>query len=289
MNSGNRPLCFLVLCILGWPAFADEPSVPRELVTFYAMGDVPYAPDEDLLLPQQIAELPPDGEFAVHVGDIKAGAPPCDESVYIKVSGMLSQAAMPVFIIPGDNEWNDCTDPTQAWVFWRRHFMRFERHWEHQVPLFRQLEREENFSFVRNGVLFVGLNIVGGRVHDHAEWKRRHAEGLDWVRRNLRRFSSEISSLVVFGHAKPVAVHNDFFDPFSEEATEFGKPVLYLHGDGHRWIHDRPFSAPNILRVEVDQGGIASPVKVTVTDHATTPFLFDRRVHQVSDTSQEMP
>jgi hypothetical protein len=55
------------------------------------------------------------------------------------------------------------------------------------------------------------------------------------------------------------------------------KPVLYLHGDGHRWIKDRPFGAENILRVQVDQGGIAPPLKVTVTTDTDEPFEFDRR------------
>ncbi len=190
---------------------------------------------------------------------------------------MLSKAAAPVFIIPGDNEWNDCTDPDPAWEHWDKYFMRFDRHWPHRLPLFRQLEREENFSFVRGNVLFVGLNIVGGRVHDVAEWKRRHGEGLDWVRRNLQRFGSEVSSLVIFGHARPNSTHRDFFEPFSKDAKEFTKPILYIHGDGHRWVYDRPFAAQNILRVQVDQGGIAPPLKVVVTDHETTPFQFDRR------------
>ena len=87
-----------------------------------------------------------------------------------------------------------------------------------------------------------------------------------------------MASMVVFGHARPAAIHNDFFDPFVEEAKRFSKPILYLHGDGHRWIHDRPFAAQNILRVQIDQGGIAPPVKVSVTDHQTEPFVFDRRI-----------
>ena len=49
------------------------------------------------------------------------------------------------------------------------------------------------------------------------------------------------------------------------------------HGDGHKWIYDRPFEAKNILRVEVDQGGKAPPVKVQVTNDSTEPFVFDRR------------
>ena len=199
------------------------------------------------------------------------------EAVYQKVAGMLSQSAAPVFIIPGDNEWNDCLDPAQAWKYWDKYFMRFDQRWPHQLTVVRQEVRTENFAFVRNNVLFVGLNIVGGRVHDRQEWKLRHASGLDWVKANLQRAGKDVSSLIVFGHAKPAMIHQDFFDPFSRMAEEFKKPVLYIHGDGHKWIYDRPFKAQNILRVEVDQGGIAPPLKVRITNHPATPFEFDRR------------
>lgn len=255
----------------------SSPPNRQNQVTFYAMGDVPYAPEEDILLPQQIAKIPKDAEFVIHVGDIKTGKTPCNEAVYQKVAGMLNRAEAPVFILPGDNEWNDCSDPIQAWKLWDKYFMRFDSHWHHRLSIFRQLEHEENFSFIKGNVLFVGLNIVGGQIHDVEEWKTRHADGADWLRRNLRRFGDRASSLVVFGHATPVKKHADFFDSFVESAKEFKKPILYLHGDGHRWKHDRPFGAKNILRVQVDQGGIAPPVKVTVIDHKTNPFQFDRR------------
>jgi len=65
----------------------------------------------------------------VHVGDIKGGGSPCNEAVYVKVSDMLSKAAAPVFILPGDNEWNDFVDPDPipAWSHWKKHFMRFDQ------------------------------------------------------------------------------------------------------------------------------------------------------------------
>ncbi len=281
MRLKTVPFGLLLLLLISSSAIAQNQPKPDPQadtrVTFYVMGDVPYKPHEDARLPKQIDAIPKDAEFVVHLGDIKGGSTPCDEAVYNKVFGMLCQSPVPVFIIPGDNEWNDCSNPEQAWKLWKKYFMRFDRRWQHTLPVFRQLEREENFSFVKGNVLFIGLNIVGGRVHDAAEWKQRHADNLDWVRRNLRRFGADVSSLVVFGHAKPIAIHNDFFTPFSKEANDFKKPILYIHGDGHVWIYDRPFEAKNILRVEVDQGGIAPPLKVTVTDDKTNPFQFDRR------------
>jgi hypothetical protein len=269
-------LVSVIACATPAEICSAEPP-PQARIVFSAMGDVPYALEEDELLPRQIAELPEESEFVVHLGDIKTGRSPCDEAVYVKVSSMLAKSVPRLFIIPGDNEWNDCPDPDAAWELWEKYFQRFDERWPHSFGVFRQLEREENFSFLRGGVLFIGLNLVGGRVHDADEWKRRHAENLEWTRRNLRRFGDQAASVVVFGHAKPNRKHDDFFTPFVEDAARFEKPILYLHGDGHRWIHDRPFDAKNILRVQVDQGGIAPPVLITITDDPEEPFVFDRR------------
>lgn len=246
-------------------------------IVFYVMGDVPYSVPEEKILQDQIESLPTDGKFIVHVGDIKAGSTPCDESVFAKVAGMLGQCKSPLFIIPGDNEWNDCLEPATAWGYWNQYFLRFDERWHHRLPVFRQLEREENFSFVWNKTLFVGVNLVGGRVHDADEWKLRHRQDLDWLRQNLNRSARDVRCMVLFGHANPAEKHEDFFPSFIQMAEAFAKPILYLHGDGHKWIEDRPFDAKNILRVQVDQGGIAPPVKVTVTGQPQQPFLFDRR------------
>lgn len=50
----------------------------------------------------------------------------------------------------------------------------------------------------------------------------------------LKRFGDTVSSLVIFGHAHPNANRNDFFEGFVKDAEQFEKPILYLHGDGHR-------------------------------------------------------
>ncbi len=260
---------FLSVCLSAMSS-ADD-------VIFYAMGDVPYSAADDVLLPKQIEDLPNDGLFLIHVGDIKPGKLPCDEAVYVKVSGMLGKSRTPTFIIPGDNEWNDCFDPRTSWGYWQTYFRRFDEKWKHELPVSRQPERDENFSLMHDGVLFLGLNLVGGRVHDRAEWKVRHAQCLAWTKANVEQHGDDARAIVIFGHAMPRPDHDDYFDGLNTLATELDKPFLYLHGDGHRWVHDRPFKAKNILRVEVDQGGIAPPVKVTVIHNPTEPFVFDRR------------
>ena len=246
-------------------------------VVFSALGDAPYFQGEDEVLPMDLAQLPKDSEFLIHLGDIKSGRVPCDEAVYEKVANMLAKSGPRVFIIPGDNEWNDCPDPGVAWQFWSKHLLGFHRRWEGSFAVQQQPELEENFAFLRNGVLFVGINLVGGLVHDTEEWKRRHAGNLSWIREQIEVHGERLSSLVVFAHAKPGANHADFVEGFSALAETFAKPVLFLHGDGHRWIMDRPFTAQNVLRVQVDQGSLAPPIQVVVTDDPEQPFVIDRR------------
>jgi hypothetical protein len=270
------------------PGLCVHAASPRDLVVFSAMGDVPYSPPEIVQLPVQIREIDPATEFVVHVGDIKAGGSPCVEPIYATVASHLRASATPVFIVPGDNEWNDCSnvEPEEAWRLWTEHLLRMEQWWPHRFGVYRQVERQENFAFVHNEVLFIGLNIVGGRLHDRDEWSRRFAQNLDWTRLHLRRHKDDVHNAVVIAHATPTRHHDGFFVPFEREAERFAKPMLYLHGDGHRWIHDHPFSAKNVLRVQVDQGRIAPPVKITVTDSPTEPFVFDRRLPQAETNPQ---
>ena len=257
---------------------ARATSVTKETpVIFYAMGDVPYVDAEDKLLPQQIAAIPPDAQFLVHLGDIKDGATPCDEVIYEKVAGMLAKSNVPTFVIPGDNEWNDCQKPEQGWKYWQKYFRRFDQRWKHDFQLSRSKQHDENFIFIHRQVLFVGLNLVGGRVHDPQEWKSRHRDNLNWTRAAILQHGKQVHAMVILGHANPQMNHDDFFKPFVQEALKFTKPILYLHGDGHRWIHDRPWEAKNILRVQVDQGGKAPPLKITIRNDPQNPFQFDRR------------
>lgn len=272
--------CLLMVSNL---AGADVTRTSRA-VTFYAMGDVPYSADDQVLLPKQLAEIPGDAEFVIHVGDIKRGFVPCLSGVYENVATTLKKSRQPLFIIPGDNEWNDCLVPVAAWKLWQQHFMRFDQNWQHRLPVFRQLEREENFSFVIDNVLFVGINLVGGRIHDADEWKQRHAQNAQWVKRNIANVGESLRAVVLFGHANPQPVHDDFFQPLTQTAQQLGKPILYLHGDGHKWIKDRPFPAQNIQRIQVDQGGIAPPLKVTIRINPEEPFLFDRRLPDAEDS-----
>lgn len=257
-------------------AVADAgPPLP---VVFSVMGDVPYtAADEPVLQAQIVAHnaMSP-SSFMVHVGDIKSGAAACDQAVYLKVAGFLHALTVPTFIIPGDNEWNDCTDPDTAWGYWTTSFGRFESFWPTAPVVARQAAHDENFAWVERGVLFVGINLVGGRVHDAAEWSTRLADNAAWIDTQLALHGASSYAMVLFAHAEPTANHNAFMTPYRAAVGAWGKPVLHLMGDGHTWKMDRPWAEQNILRVEVQSGGAAQPIQVTVSATTTAPFAINR-------------
>ena len=213
----------------------------------------------------------------VHLGDIKPGSVACSESVYQTVAEILGELTVQTFVIVGDNEWNDCADPAQAWALWTSHFARFHEQWSTDREVSHQPERDENFSFVEDGVLFIGLNLVGGRVHDSDEWQQRLEENATWVETQLGDADESTYAAVVLGHALMMSQHRVFQDRFRAAGGAFGKPILYLHGDGHFWSTNRPWPERNILRVQVDRGGIAPPVEVTVSESAADAFTFERR------------
>lgn len=248
---------------------------PDSLV-FSVMGDVPRSEAEKVLLQKQIDQhnqLSP-AQFVFHVGDIKSGQTPCDEDNYTLVAGYLKQLMVPVFIVPGDNEWNGCANPDQAWNYWDQHFMAFDQNWDVPFEVQRQASYPVNNAFVQQNVLFIALNLVGGRIHDQVEWDTMLQNAYDWIGQQLQ--GKNISAAVILAQANPDAKHRIFMDQFLPLVKEFERPVLFIHGDGHHWLHDDPWQVPNLIRIQVDKGGIADPLQVTISGNMTKTFKFER-------------
>ncbi len=247
---------------------------------FTVIGDVPYNDDQrdGLIAMIDAHNAKATSEFVVHVGDIKPGADPCDETVYEDVSGLLRNFTAPTFMVLGDNEYNDCNNPEDALALWNQYFLHFNENWDFPYTIDYQEVRPENFAWVENGVLFLGLNLVGSSVHDQSEWDTRLADDAVWVEQQFEIRKDSIQTAVVFGHANMTEVgpekFNSFTDRFRASAEAFGKPVLYMQGDGHFWFENRPWPEKNILRVQIEGG--ANAVQVTVDPNLEDPFVFDR-------------
>ena len=91
--------------------------------------------------------------------------------------------------VPGDNEYNDCPDPAAALTLWHDTLLDFETSnsdWQLPFTLSRQEpDYPENFAFLYENILFVGINLVGGTIHDADEWAARLAADLAWIDSNV--------------------------------------------------------------------------------------------------------
>ena len=104
---------------------AQFPTV-AQIATFYVIGDVPYNNSQAQDLKVQMQQIPSDAEFVVHVGDIRfAGVDlPCQRQEYTSVASTmrLSPPNAPVFMLLGDNDYNDCPNPEEGLSFGKTNF-----------------------------------------------------------------------------------------------------------------------------------------------------------------------
>ena len=254
----------LVLLARASGAAAGDP------VVFSVFGDVPYSESELAVLETHVTNhnrYSPSA-FLVHVGDIQSGSEACQEVRYQDVADTLKASAVPVFILPGDNEWVDCSNPSQGWAWWMEHLFALEKEFCGIWPVDAQIARPENFSFVRDGVLFIGLNYVSGGPSSVTQ------ADADWVNDQFAALGGSVRAAVFLAQKKAGGV---LFDAVKSRGHAFGKPVLYMHGDGHDWEYDTGFfGESNMLRVQVERGSLSHPpVQVTVTSAGQFQFNQD--------------
>lgn len=275
-------------------------------VRFFALGDLPYSRPEVAVMQELLSEAVAGGaSFIVHVGDIKSGGSPCTDSNLQEIAGIFRSVSVPVVYTPGDNEWTDCHrrsaggfDPIERLRRVREVFFadpgvlrRDALDGVEQNP-----DYPENFAFRLGETTFVALHVVGSRngleadrPEMDAEFQARDAADRAFLRRAVEKAKLENDrAIVVIFHADALfhrsgprgfeAIKRDF----RTLADEFDGPVLVLHGDTHRFVHDRPFRDPrtgepieNLIRVEVPGSPIVGGVWISVDPEADEPFAVE--------------
>ena len=275
----------------------------EEQWTFCVIADVPYDRQELADLPYQLRTQMDGCAFVVHLGDIFIGDTDCTTATpYTTLQTVLLQnSAIPVFLVPGDNEWNDCTRSSIefGWQHWIHHFVGFEQNWAQwqnastaltTIPRTQRgpqaaagvasLHQEGNFYLVHHRTLIIGLNIVGGRVHNATEWSHRLSSQYVWVRQIMLQqlghgtLPPAAEGVILMAHAHPGPEHDEFFQPFArflQEELQNAYPVLYLHGDGHTFEYEPQWygQQSNFLRIQ-HEGGTQEPIlKIRVGPYYT--------------------
>ncbi len=279
----------LVQIVSGLSAVARAQGQP---LTFSALADIPYGSSEYALMRQYVTDhnrYSPSA-FIIHLGDLLNGS--CDENKYEDVADIMKGFAVPAFVVVGDNEYNDCTSPAVALSRWRQYFAGFGQNFCGAPVMEQQSARPENFAFTQNGVLFIGLNLVGGAAHDQNEWNARLQADADWVNQQLQAKASQVRAAVVAAHAGPEGGTNNrvlFFTQFRSAAATFAKPVLFMQGNTLVYKLDQPWPESNLSRLVVPRGNTEPPLEITVTMASNPLQAFTVKRQPWSSTPFNMP
>ena len=235
---------------------------PPSGLVFGVMGDTPYNASEVERLDHLIDDM--NGErldFVVHVGDIGSGRLVCSDEWLAARKRQFARLQHKFVLIPGDNEWLDCKDPTGRLAAWRAVFC---------APAFaveiQPGEYCEHMRWSMGGALFVTLNVPGhdNNVRNAAEHAQRMAAVLAWLDESATLAQRRGATLVVLMQANPfLTVPRDGFVALRERLTALGErmpgKVVLVHGDTHFYQDDEPL--PGVHRLQVWGSPIVSWVK----------------------------
>lgn len=250
--------------------------------TLAVIGDTPYGAAQVSDFPNFVADINADADVSrvVHVGDIKNGSTPCDDSYFAFIDEQLATFEDPLVYTPGDNEWTDCHranngkyDPLERLEALRDVFFSDPARTlgGQQRPLLTQAfmpgyrDVPENQLWTQARVLLATLHVVGSR-NGRASWfgddtsdelvdeparrlaevEHRTAAALEWMKLSFALADKlKTKGVVLFMQADtwPGGQDDGFTELLqllAELALEYGKPVLVVQGDTHVYKTDQP-------------------------------------------------
>ena len=298
-----RSIClFLLLSV--WCTTLSAQSKKFEFIAF---GDMPYRLPADYVrfenLIQQVNQEKP--AFSVHVGDFKSGSTLCSDEYFNKIHAYFETFSQPLIYTPGDNEWTDCNretagsyNPLERLSALRKLFFSNRQSFgKKKMNLNTQAENPvfsdyvENLSWEYGGIQFATVHLVGSNNNfkaggDNTEYNSREKANLAWIEEIYRK-AADKKGLVFFTQAdmflggKIVPVFKGICDKLSELSIKYGKPVLWINGDSHRFIVDKPLLNPdkrstilNFTRVQVFGDADMASVRVSIDPKSKELFII---------------
>jgi hypothetical protein len=187
----------------------------------------------------------------------------------------------------------DCPNRTEGYNFWLEHFDSFDVQWSHEIEVTRP--DPTTFTFVHDFVLFIGVNLLmpdsieqaptddDVRVDDDF-WDNHLAQQLTWVQELITSYSNTTmfgytGRVVLFGHPNPRSSHGVFFDgltEFLDRTYSNTLPVIYVNGDGHKWLYEPGFKGSSgLLRIQVQGKAQEPPTLITVFNTGEAVVVVD--------------
>lgn len=213
--------------------------------------------------------------FVVHDGDIWLGGTSCNDDRLRRVKDDFNGFKTLVYT-PGDNEWLDCPQgPNGRLEAIRRAFFSEPKSLGTEpIPQRRQAEVPENARWEWGGVVFATLNVPGPGGGGPTLWA-----DLEWLDKTFDR-AEEIKApaVMIIWQDDPVdGSSGELVSRLRKRARAFGRPVLLVHGDTHRYRLDNPWKdTPNLTRLETFPTFTPEWVKVIVKPASPDVFTIAR-------------
>lgn len=285
---------------------------------FVAIGDMPYNIPRDYQkvdrLIGAINNVKP--AFTIHIGDIKSGSTHCSDEIIKKAFDQIQTLDGPVVYTPGDNEWADCHrkknggyDPLERLAHLRKLFFADPAKSIGKAPMAVESQATimadkyatfvENARFVKNGVLFVTVHVVGSNNNLEPRGRKaandffdRNAANIAWLNAAFRKARDEnLKAVVVAAQASLYDIKQDFpaipsasgfidtVKAIEAGSKLFDRPILYVHGDEHRFVIDRMIGTnlkpiPKTKRLQVYGANQVHGVRVIVDPDSPGVFGF---------------
>ena len=300
-------------------------------VTYAIIGDTPYGALQLADFPRLASALntDPDVELTVHLGDIKDGASLCSDAYFDQMRANFDTLEDPLVVTPGDNEWTDCHRPAAGGYSPTERLAQLpfgllparQQEPRRDARALKTQARMPGFeTFVENRlwkekkVVFATVHVVGSnndlvpwfgaaetpaqRAERLAEYDARLAATLTWLDRTFAfADEAEARGVVVAMQADmwfntPLGF-TEIVQRLADRAREFGKPVLLLEGDSHRFTVDRPLAtgsalhgvstaAPNLTRIIVEGQTTSEWLKLRIDPNAPELFTWTRMSVRIS-------
>lgn len=273
----------------------DSKSMPAgKPFTFAAIGDMPYetpgAPVQFDRLIKFVNQAKP--EFTIHTGDIISGRTRCSQANYMHVKKRFDLFDTALIYTPGDNEWTDCHrmfggeyDPIGRLAIIRQMFFANPAMSLGRKPVKLTIQPDimpqykdyvENRRFLKSGVIFTTVHIVGSKNNMRqdspaamAEYLARDRANLAWIGASFDLAIRQKAPAMVFAwqanlHATPrfnrgapySIAFTKTIDAVERGAKLFRKPVLVIAGDFHifdvsPFLNSRKEPIANVTRLQV--------------------------------------
>ncbi|GGL13740.1 hypothetical protein Sme01_71050 [Sphaerisporangium melleum] len=292
---------------------APAGSHGRHSLGFALLGDTPYGDAQRQTFPALVKAVNDDRDvsFVMHAGDIKDGSSTCDDARFADLAGLFGTFADPFVLTPGDNDWTDChrtaaggylpTERLQALrkVFYPQPGRTLGRHpmvVRTQASDRRYRDYRENVIFRRERVVFATVHVVGSDndlapwsqlpggdrpAERQAEYEARKAAALAWIDEAFATArQTHAPGVLLLMQAEPVdgLGFTEIRARVADHARAFGKPVLLVHGDEHKYEVEPGYAGvPNLTRLETFGATASEWLRVKVDPSTPQVFSWEPR------------